>query len=77
MTRDEAIEKARAVANAFPLSACERLVDTFSALGLLELEEPKNPENLMCAVLSAYVHNIDAAAILDELDRAGLKVVRA
>lgn len=75
MTRDEAVDVACKAK--LPWNSSEQmLVDTLAGLGLLKLDEPKTPEQMLRDVLprEGYVWG---PSIPDVIASAGLRVVRA
>ena len=77
MTRDEAVERLKATRMGAGLAG--KWVDRLSALGILELDEPKNPnDELLDAMIKASDDfGLDAKDVVDIMDRLNLKVVRA
>jgi hypothetical protein len=80
MTRDEAKQRCASLLAAMDkgLRSEDRatlLVDGFVCLGILKLDEPKNPEAQAGEIIGAYCSGSDAAAILQELSDAGLEIV--
>jgi hypothetical protein len=79
MTRDEAIAKLREVATrhsgAITAKSIEMYVDGYAALGLLQLDEPKEPIEELFASLRWGGHSREA--FNEALADTGLKIVRA
>jgi hypothetical protein len=88
MTRDEAIADFNEAANPSSFST-GAWIDRFVALGMLKLDEPKNPSELAILALDGQMvggpmHGMlctyrlgrsEAIQLADALDRAGLKIV--
>ena len=77
MTRDEAVEKLKATK--MGAGSAGNWVDRLYALGILELDEPRAPEEEFCAKLTEMDDSfgLDANDVFFALKSTNLKVVRA
>jgi hypothetical protein len=74
MTREDAIQiMADKMANSLDWS--ERWINTFAALGVLKLDEPKSVEQRSTEIMLAHASGHVVTDILLDLERANLKIV--